>query len=298
MYGGDHEDAESEERGVGEDEVVWAEAAGEEMRDGGGLERHDRELLRDRGGVQDDAGQTAGGDAAVQHETLEEGVVGVVIGEGLTPGGDGSGRGNTRAVRVRIENRARVRGQDRRGDRTPTARPHAPVEYALPRAVRRRVRFGRGRGGGGPPTLRGGHRVGARARGRVPLAWCPLRCRTWHTRLSRASVRRIAPDWNRARISAFSKFVLQAGVRGCSLSASFRPRSHPRAPADGRRRPRRIARGVMPIPGPLGVSKRKNAGAFAPDPPVRPARPRVFRGRHFRGVCTHPSIRSLVPAPR
>ena len=59
-YGGDHEDAESEERGVGEDEVVWAEAAGEEMRDGGGLECHHRELLRDRGGVQDDAGQTAG----------------------------------------------------------------------------------------------------------------------------------------------------------------------------------------------------------------------------------------------
>ena len=96
VYGGDHEDAEGEERGVGEDEVVWAEAAGEEVRDGGGLERHDRELLRDRGGVQDDAGQTAGGDAAVQHETLEEGVVGVVIGEGLTPGGDGSGPGGTR----------------------------------------------------------------------------------------------------------------------------------------------------------------------------------------------------------
>ena len=75
--------------------------------------------------------------------------------------------------------------------------------------------------------------------------------------------------------------------------ASFRPRSHPRAPADGRRRPRRIARGVMPIPGPLGVSKRKNAGAFAPDPPVRPARPPRLSWAPFPR-CLHSSIHPLA----
>ena len=84
-------------------------SAGEEVRGGAHLERHHRDLLRDRQRVQDDAGEAAGDDAPVQHEVLEERVV--VAGCPGTAGawGEGgreaAGGGSQEAVRRRPSGR-------------------------------------------------------------------------------------------------------------------------------------------------------------------------------------------------
>ena len=206
----------------------------------------------------------------------------------------GRGGGEHEGGESSDRNRARVRGRDRRGDRTPTARPrtgrYAPTCGSTPRPIRTWTRRRR---------TADARRRASRRRAREDE--CLWRGAHSAVELGIQIVSRIGPT-NRPRLESRANLrifkIRAAGGRSWLQSLGIVPSAVTPAGASGRTEatPSHRAR-RCPFPARSASRSARMPVRSLPTLGSTRAPPASFVGA-ISGVCTHPSIRSLVPAPR